>query len=99
MKTIADIPNGTASISQTKVQAPSLSSGSTTALTTGIPSYLFAEKLVPVLVDLFLQAPKIEKYIIFPELIQSLGRYLLLLSVMLNFVLHYNILEMVVVLG
>ncbi|KAE8010084.1 hypothetical protein FH972_006478 [Carpinus fangiana] len=74
MKTIDDIPNGTASISQTKVEAPSLSSGSTTALPTGIPSYLFAEKLVPVLVDLFLQAPEIEKYIIFPELIQSLGR-------------------------
>lgn len=68
------IPNGTASISQTKVESPSLSSGSTTALTAGIPSYLFAEKLVPVLVDLFLQAPEIEKYIIFPELIQCLGR-------------------------
>jgi hypothetical protein len=75
MKTIDNIPNGTAFISQTKVEAPSLSSGSTTALPTGIPSYLFAEKLVPVLVDLFLQAPEIEKYIIFPELIQSLGRY------------------------
>jgi hypothetical protein len=75
VKTIADIPNGIASISQTKVQASSLSSGSTTVLTTGIPSYLFAEKLVPVLVDLFLQAPEVEKYIIFPELIQSLGRY------------------------
>lgn len=70
-----DIPNGTMSISLSKVEATSLSSGSTTALTEGIPSYLFAEKLVPVMVDLFLQAPEIEKHIIFPELIQSLGRY------------------------
>lgn len=69
-----DIPNGTASISPSKVEATSLSSGSTTALAVGIPSYLFAEKLVPLLVDLFLQTPEIEKYIIFPELIQSLGR-------------------------
>ncbi|KAK4596244.1 hypothetical protein RGQ29_014332 [Quercus rubra] len=69
-----DIPNGTMSISLSKVEATSLSSGSTTALTEGIPSYLFAEKLVPVMVDLFLQAPEIEKHIIFPELIQSLGR-------------------------
>ncbi|XP_041019772.1 protein MON2 homolog isoform X5 [Juglans microcarpa x Juglans regia] len=74
MKIKDDLPNGTASISPTKVEAPSLSSVSTTSLTAGIPSYLFAEKLVPVLVDLFLQAPEIEKHIIFPELIQSLGR-------------------------
>lgn len=35
---------------------------------------LFAEKLVPVLVDLFLQAPLREKYNVFPSVIQSLGR-------------------------
>ncbi|KAL8061656.1 hypothetical protein ABFX02_02G099900 [Erythranthe guttata] len=35
---------------------------------------LFAEKLVPVLVDLFLQAPVEEKYNVFPNLIRSLGR-------------------------
>ncbi|KAH6772485.1 ARM repeat superfamily protein [Perilla frutescens var. frutescens] len=35
---------------------------------------LFAEKLVPILVDLFLQAPLKEKYNIFPNVIQSLGR-------------------------
>lgn len=35
---------------------------------------LFSEKLVPVLVDLFLQAPLEEKYNIFPDVIQSLGR-------------------------
>ncbi|GFP93569.1 protein mon2 homolog [Phtheirospermum japonicum] len=35
---------------------------------------LFAEKLVPVLVDLFLVAPVKEKYDVFPNVIQSLGR-------------------------
>lgn len=75
MKTKDDLPNGTASISPTSGEVTSLSSGTTTALTEVIPSSLFAEKLVPVLVDLFLQAPEIEKYIIFPELVQSLGRY------------------------
>ncbi|KAB1202761.1 hypothetical protein CJ030_MR8G022169 [Morella rubra] len=74
MKTKDDLPNGTASISPTSGEVTSLSSGTTTALTEVIPSSLFAEKLVPVLVDLFLQAPEIEKYIIFPELVQSLGR-------------------------
>ncbi|THF94938.1 hypothetical protein TEA_007883 [Camellia sinensis var. sinensis] len=45
-----------------------------TSTTAGISSYLLAEKLVPVLVDLFLQAPAIEKYNIFPEIVQGLGR-------------------------
>ncbi|XP_020208634.1 protein MON2 homolog isoform X2 [Cajanus cajan] len=67
-----DAPNGTTPISPNKVAA-SPGSGSTTAIT-GIPSYIFAEKLVPVLVDLFLQAPAVEKCIIYPEIIQSLGR-------------------------
>lgn len=67
-----DAPNGATPISPNKVTA-SPGSGSTTAIT-GIPSYIFAEKLVPVLVDLFLQAPAVEKYIIYPEIIQSLGR-------------------------
>ncbi|TKY52157.1 MON protein [Spatholobus suberectus] len=67
-----DAPNGAAPISPNKVAA-SPASGSTAAIT-GIPSYIFAEKLVPVLVDLFLQAPAVEKYIIYPEIIQSLGR-------------------------
>ncbi|KAL6528116.1 hypothetical protein OROHE_015066 [Orobanche hederae] len=35
---------------------------------------LFAEKLVPVLVDLFLLTPVKEKYDVFPNVIQSLGR-------------------------
>ncbi|KAL5702278.1 hypothetical protein ACHQM5_027513 [Ranunculus cassubicifolius] len=37
-------------------------------------SHLFGEKLVPMLVDLFQSAPPVEKYDIFPELIQGLGR-------------------------
>ncbi|XP_022155395.1 protein MON2 homolog isoform X2 [Momordica charantia] len=40
----------------------------------GIPNVLFAEKLVPALVELFLHAPMVEKCIICPEIIQSLGR-------------------------
>lgn len=36
--------------------------------------HLFAEKLIPRLVDLFLQAPAGEKYSIYPDIIQSLRR-------------------------
>lgn len=54
---------------------PSLSSGSNTYGTmASIPSYLLAEKLVPVLVDLFLRAPALEKCTIFPEIVQGLAR-------------------------
>ncbi|KAK7356012.1 hypothetical protein VNO80_15278 [Phaseolus coccineus] len=67
-----DVPNGSTPISHNEVAA-SPGSGSTAAIT-GLPSYIFAEKLVPVLVDLFLQAPAVEKHIIYPEIIQSLGR-------------------------
>ncbi|XVF06259.1 hypothetical protein REPUB_Repub06bG0032300 [Reevesia pubescens] len=67
-------PNGTASASVQKAEVLSPTSGSAPAATVNIPSYVFAEKLIPVLVDLMLQAPAIEKYIIFPEVIQSLGR-------------------------
>uniref|UniRef100_A0A6N2LZA3 Protein MON2 homolog n=1 Tax=Salix viminalis TaxID=40686 RepID=A0A6N2LZA3_SALVM len=63
-----------ASVSPKKVEDPPRSSGSSTTIVAGIPSYLFAEKLVPVLLDLLLQAPIIEKHIIFPEIIQTLGR-------------------------
>ncbi|XP_010256047.1 PREDICTED: protein MON2 homolog isoform X2 [Nelumbo nucifera] len=37
-------------------------------------SYIFGEKLIPVLVDLFLLTPAVEKYKMFPEIIQGLGR-------------------------
>ncbi|XP_058754253.1 uncharacterized protein LOC131627411 isoform X2 [Vicia villosa] len=66
-------PNGSIPISR-DIIAVSPDSGSTAAINACIPSYIFAEKLVPVLVDLFLQAPTAEKYIVYPEVIQSLGR-------------------------
>ncbi|XP_021817433.1 protein MON2 homolog isoform X3 [Prunus avium] len=68
-----ETPNGTDSISSNRVEG-SPSSGLKTSVTAGIPNYMFAEKLVPLLVDLFLQAPAVEKYILYPEFIQSLGR-------------------------
>ncbi|XP_019452228.1 PREDICTED: protein MON2 homolog isoform X2 [Lupinus angustifolius] len=68
-----EAPNGIAPVSPNKVAASPVS-GSTAAINMGIPSYLFAEKLVPVLEDLFMQAPASEKYIIYPEIIQSIGR-------------------------
>ncbi|XP_014513361.1 protein MON2 homolog isoform X1 [Vigna radiata var. radiata] len=58
-----DAPNGATPISHNEVTAPN-----------AIPSYIFAERLVPVLVDLFLQAPAVQKHIMYPEIIQSLGR-------------------------
>lgn len=74
---ITKTPNGTATATATaqkaEVMPPTSSSAPTT--TVNVPSYLFAEKLIPVLVDLMLQAPAVEKYIIYPEVIQSLGRY------------------------
>ncbi|KAL7002333.1 hypothetical protein U1Q18_003486 [Sarracenia purpurea var. burkii] len=57
-----------------KNDGPSLTSGLNTSTTTGVSSYLLAEKLVPVLVDLFLQAPSVEKYKMFPEVLQGLAR-------------------------
>ncbi|KAF2298518.1 hypothetical protein GH714_023926 [Hevea brasiliensis] len=69
-----EMPNGTASIFPKEAEAPPQGSGSTITVLGGIPSYAFAEKLVPVLIDLFLHAAAVEKYIIFPEIIQSLGR-------------------------
>ncbi|XP_019439975.1 PREDICTED: protein MON2 homolog [Lupinus angustifolius] len=68
-----EAPNGIIPVSPNKIAA-SPGSGSTAANNAGIPKYLFAEKLVPVLADLFLQAPAVEKYIIYPEIIQSIGR-------------------------
>lgn len=72
MRTKYDKPNGTAPTTPKDASALSESSGSVTA---AIPNHLFAEKLIPVLVDLFLTAPAVEKCIIFPEIIQNFGRY------------------------
>ncbi|XP_074292704.1 uncharacterized protein LOC141619592 isoform X3 [Silene latifolia] len=37
-------------------------------------SSIFSEKLIPVIIDVFLRAPDHEKYTIYPEIIQTLGR-------------------------
>ncbi|XP_021281523.1 protein MON2 homolog isoform X1 [Herrania umbratica] len=66
--------NGIASASVQKAEVPSPTSRSAPGATVNIPSYLFAEKLIPIVVDLMLKAPAVEKYIIFPEVLQSLGR-------------------------
>ncbi|GJU21353.1 hypothetical protein Tco_1154695 [Tanacetum coccineum] len=70
--------NGTSSNNQLEVESSSSSSDSKKT-SGGEPkiiffSDLFAEKLLPVLVDLFLQAPLAENLIIFPYVIQGLGR-------------------------
>ncbi|KAK8589392.1 hypothetical protein V6N12_023790 [Hibiscus sabdariffa] len=70
MKT--ETPDDTASVQ--KAEVLSRTSSSAREATFNIPSYLFAEKIIPILVDLILQAPAVEKYIIFPEVIHSLGR-------------------------
>lgn len=73
---ISDVPNGTNSSEQVEVESSSSSSssGSKKASAITISSDLFAEKLVPVLVDVFLQAPAAEKLTTFPSIIQGLGR-------------------------
>ncbi|KAJ8556427.1 hypothetical protein K7X08_029818 [Anisodus acutangulus] len=68
----AESSNGNASESQGEVEASPRNPESTTV--PSISNNLFVEKLVPVLVDLFLQAPPAEKYKILPDIIQSLGR-------------------------
>lgn len=62
-----EVSHGIASNAQKKAE------GSLTAGPSG-PSQLFAEKLIPVLVDLCLQAPAAEKYSALPDIIQVLGR-------------------------
>ncbi|XP_019071203.1 uncharacterized protein [Solanum lycopersicum] len=67
----AKISNGIASASQGEEEASPRNPELTTVI---VSNHLFVEKLVPVLVDLFLQAPPAEKYKILPDIIQSLGR-------------------------
>lgn len=74
VRTKYDKPNGTAPTTPKDASTSSGSSGSVTTVMAAIPNHLFAEKLIPVLVDLFLMAPAVEKCIIFPEIIQNLGR-------------------------
>lgn len=66
--------NGVATASSKRDRVSSTSSGATKAESVGIPSYLLAEKLIPILAGLLQQTTMIEKYIIFPEFIQSFGR-------------------------
>ncbi|XVE62867.1 hypothetical protein DITRI_Ditri06bG0154300 [Diplodiscus trichospermus] len=69
-----ETPNGTAPAAVQKAEVTSPTFSSAPAATVNIPSYLFAEKIIPVLVDVLLQAPAAEKYIIVPEVIRSLRR-------------------------
>lgn len=73
IKKMTEVPNGTASIPN-RLQDSSRNSVSTISTVEGTSHHLFAEKLVPLLVDLFLQAPAAEKYNMFPDIVQSLGR-------------------------
>ncbi|KAF6142246.1 hypothetical protein GIB67_012095 [Kingdonia uniflora] len=68
--------NGVASICQNKIEAQFSRSDLLTTKHTeaGPSSHLFVEKVIPVLVDAFQSAPLVEKYNIFPEIIQALGR-------------------------
>ncbi|XP_057962995.1 uncharacterized protein LOC131154318 isoform X2 [Malania oleifera] len=65
-----EIPNGIASIFSDK----SLSSEAVATVPGGSSTHVFAEKLVPVLVELFIEAPAVEKNNLFPEIVQGLGR-------------------------
>nr|XP_043614780.1 protein MON2 homolog [Erigeron canadensis] len=68
----SDHPNGTTSSEDIESSSSSSNLRKTSAIF--ISSDLFAEKLIPVLVDVFLQAPVAEKSITFPYIIQGLGR-------------------------
>ncbi|KAF5192862.1 Mon2-like protein [Thalictrum thalictroides] len=70
----SDDPNGVHnSEGKTEVSGPNLRMITEKYADYFISSHLFGEKLVPVLVDLFQSAPAVEKYNIFPEVIQGLG--------------------------
>ncbi|KAF9606220.1 hypothetical protein IFM89_023803 [Coptis chinensis] len=69
-------PNGVALKSKNKSEEPGSNFDVATAEHTEswLSSHLLGEKVVPMLVDLFQSAPAVEKYNIFPEVIQGLGR-------------------------
>ncbi|KAG9148626.1 hypothetical protein Leryth_017375 [Lithospermum erythrorhizon] len=62
-----EVPNGTSLTSSNTKSQRSME-------TDMAANNLFAEKLVPVIIDLFLQTPPNEKYINFPDIVQGLGR-------------------------
>ncbi|KAK4768270.1 hypothetical protein SAY87_003411 [Trapa incisa] len=67
----SEISNGNSPLSPRNT---SINAGSDTTMTTCIPCQAFMEKLVSVLIDLSLEAPVVEKHIVLPEIIQTLGR-------------------------
>ncbi|EFH48553.1 binding protein [Arabidopsis lyrata subsp. lyrata] len=72
------LPNEEGEIQQNKtgseVVEHKADASSETMPTTRITTNMFAEKLIPALIELLLQAPAVEKYILFPEVIQNLRR-------------------------
>ncbi|XP_071711861.1 uncharacterized protein [Rutidosis leptorrhynchoides] len=69
------VPNGNSTNEQIEVEhSSSSSSDSKKTSTVSISSDLFAEKLVPILIEVFLQAPLAEKSTTFPYIIEGLGR-------------------------
>jgi hypothetical protein len=68
------VSNGTLSTTQKKQENLSPTSSRLTPSVPGISNHLFSEKLIPILVDLFLEAPAAEMYNIFPEIVRGLGR-------------------------
>ncbi|XP_048135952.1 protein MON2 homolog isoform X2 [Rhodamnia argentea] len=70
-ETRSEAPNGIASTSLSKAELDSPSSKSKPMC---ISSNVFPEKVIPVLVDLCLRAPTVEKHITLPEIVDSLGR-------------------------
>jgi len=65
--------NGMTPASPRWIEAPA-KCGLTVTPVSSIHNSIFAEKLITVMVDLFLKAPPSEKYSVFPDIIQTLGR-------------------------
>jgi hypothetical protein len=66
--------NNTGHCASSEVLEQKADASSETIPTTRITTNMFAEKLIPALIELLLQAPAVEKYILFPEVIQNLRR-------------------------
>lgn len=73
LDTFCAVPNSSEASHGIASNAQKKAEGSSTAGPSG-SSQLFAEKLIPVLVDLCIQAPAAEKYSVLPDIIQVLGR-------------------------
>lgn len=53
-------------------------------------SYLFGEKLLPILVNIYLHAPAREKCVLSPDIIKGLGRYDDIMTYFFLLTLYYN---------